>query len=161
MSLICHKSAENDFYFSSFYMKNQICRIPLKALLAAVFTVFVFTSNIQAQDGAKLFKQNCAVCHTSHTDQKLTGPGLLGVFDRAPKGDWLKRWILDNQKMIKSGDPYANKIYEQYGKAQMNVFEGQLNEKDVDAIIGFLKGPAPGPVVSTDVATPGETKEKV
>lgn len=128
----------------------------LKALIAAVFTVFFFTSNLQAQDGAKLFKQNCAVCHASHTDQRLTGPGLAGVFDRAPKGDWLKNWILNNQKLIKAGDAYANKIYNDFGKAQMTVFEGQLSDKDVDAILAFLQGPPPStgpkPPVGGDVA---------
>jgi len=140
-------------------MKNHNSRIPLKALVTAIFTVFFFISNVKAQDGAKLFKQNCAVCHVSHGDQKLTGPGLAGIFDRAPKGDWLNRWILNNQKVIKSGDAYANKIYNDNGKAQMNVFEGQLSEKDVDAIIGFLRAPAPvigtpkGPQTDTVGAT--------
>jgi hypothetical protein len=140
-------------------MKNHNSRIPLKALVTAIFTVFFFISNVKAQDGAKLFKQNCAVCHVSHGDQNLTGPGLAGIFDRAPKGDWLNRWILNNQKVIKSGDAYANKIYNENGKAQMNVFEGQLSEKDVDAIIGFLRAPAPvvgtpkGPQTDTVGAT--------
>jgi len=154
VSLICHKRAENRTHFSFFYMKNHISRIPLKALITAVVTVFFFTSNVKAQDGAKLFKQNCAVCHVSHGDQKLTGPGLAGIFDRAPKGDWLKRWILNNQKLIKAGDAYANKIYNDYGKAQMNVFEGQLSEKDVDAILAFLQAPAP--VVGTPKGPAGE-----
>ncbi len=115
---------------------------PLSVLYATVF-LLLFTFKTSAQDGEKLFKQNCAVCHSSHTDQKLTGPGLKGLFDRAPKGDWVKRWILNNEKMIKAGDPYAVKIYNDYGKAAMTVFEGQLSDQDVDAIINFLKGPAP------------------
>lgn len=144
-------------------MKNQIPRNHLKALIAAVFTVFIFSSDLKAQDGEKLFKQNCAVCHTSHTDQKLTGPGLAGVFDRAPKGDWLKKWILNNQKLIKSGDAYANKIYNDFGKAQMNVFEGQLSEQDVDAILAFIAGPPPGapaPSGGGEVAINEEGTEK-
>jgi cytochrome c2 len=91
-------------------MKNNISQISIKALLAVVFTVFTISSKIHAQDGEKLFKQNCAVCHASHTDQKLTGPGLKGVFDRVPKGDWINKWIRNNEKLIKSGDAYANKI---------------------------------------------------
>ncbi len=124
-------------------MKNQIPRISLKTAITLVVAVFMFTSTTKAQDGAKLFKQNCAVCHSSHTDQKLTGPGLKGVFDRVPKGDWINKWILNSEKMIKSGDAYANKIYNDNGKAQMTVFEGQLNDKDVEAILGFLKAPLP------------------
>ena len=132
--------------------------MPLRALIAAVFTVFFFTTNLQAQDGAKLFKQNCAVCHASHTDQRLTGPGLAGIFDRAPKGDWLKNWIINNQKLIKAGDAYANKIYNDYGKAQMTVFEGQLTDKDVDAILAFLQGPPPGPVPPVNGGPVADTK---
>jgi Cytochrome c/Cytochrome c7 and related cytochrome c/Class III cytochrome C family len=112
-------------------------------LLAVVFTVFTISSKIHAQDGEKLFKQNCAVCHASHTDQKLAGPGLKGIFDRAPKGDWLTKWILNNEKVIKSGDAYANKIYGENGKAAMTVFEGQLDEKQVASILEFIKAPAP------------------
>jgi len=99
--------------------------------------------SIYAQDGAKLFKQNCAVCHAAHTDQRLTGPGLKGVFDRVPKPaeEWLTKWILNNEKMIKAGDPYAVKIYNDYGKAAMTVFEGILTEADVKAILDYIKNP--------------------
>src|SRR4249919_136148 len=108
---------------SHFYMKNPFPRTLFKPLIALVFTLLVFPKSIQAQDGEKIFKQNCAVCHAPFTDQKLTGPGLAGVFDRAPKGDWLNHWIMNNQKVIKSGDAYANKIYNDFGKANMNLFE--------------------------------------
>ncbi|MBL7919493.1 MAG: c-type cytochrome [Bacteroidia bacterium] len=124
-------------------MKNHISQVSVKTLLAVVFAVFAFSSKITAQDGEKLFKLNCAVCHASHTDQKLTGPGLKGIFDRAPKGDWLNKWILNNEKLIKSGDAYANKIFNDNGKAAMTVFEGQLSDKDVNSILAFLKAPAP------------------
>lgn len=126
-------------------MENQISRVRVKTILALAFAVFTLSFNLQAQDGAKLFKQNCAVCHDSHGDRKITGPGLGGIFDRAPKGDWLNRWILNSEKLIKAGDAYATKIYNDNGKTQMTVFEGQLNDKDVEAIIGFLKAPLPGP----------------
>ena len=123
-------------------MKNNISQISVKTLLAVVFTVFTISSKIYAQDGEKLFKLNCAVCHASHTDQKLTGPGLKGVFDRVPKGDWINKWIRNNEKLIKSGDAYANKIYNENGKAAMTVFE-DLSDKDLTSIIDFLKAPAP------------------
>lgn len=144
-------------------MKNQISRIPVKALITLVFSAFIFTSNVNAQDGAKLFKQNCAVCHASHTDQKLTGPGLKGVFDRVPKGDWINKWILNSEKMIKSGDAYANKIYNENGKAAMTVFEGQLDDKAVTAIVEFIKAPpvVAGPVPSAPGADAAATKENV
>lgn len=90
-------------------------------------------------DGEKLFKQNCAMCHTMNS-QKLTGPGMEGIADRVPKGDWLHRYILNNEKLIRSGDAYANKIYNENGKAAMTVFEGQLSDADVSAIIRYITG---------------------
>lgn len=137
-------------------MHNHMSHFSLKSLFGAVFLFFTFTFGMKAQDGAKLFKQNCAVCHSSHTDQKLTGPGLLGVFDRAPKGDWIHKWILNSDKVTASGDAYAKKIKGENGNAQMTAFEGTLSDKDVDAIIAFLKGPAPGPV-GGDVAKATDT----
>lgn len=132
-----------EFNSSHFYMKNKISVFPLKSMITAVFMVFIFSLKVNAQDGAKLFKQNCAVCHASHTDQKLTGPGLKGIFDRVPKGDWLSKWIVNSEKLIKSGDAYANKIYNENGKAAMTVFEGQLDEKAVASIIEYIKAPLP------------------
>jgi mono/diheme cytochrome c family protein len=135
-------------------MKTKMCRYSLKALLTLCFLVFTSLTHLKAQDGEKLFKQNCAVCHSAFTDQMLTGPGLKGIFDRAPKGDWLNKWIINNEKMIKSGDAYANQIYTKYGKAAMTVFEGQLSDKDVDAILKYLKTP-PAPIVTTSDTTTG------
>lgn len=95
--------------------------------------------HLQLSPGEKLFKQNCAVCHTM-TDQKLTGPGLAGVLNRVPGGDWLKRYILNSEKLIRSGDVYANKIYEENGKAAMPVYEGALNENDLNILIKYITG---------------------
>jgi mono/diheme cytochrome c family protein len=138
-------------------MKNNISQISIKTLLAVVFAVFTISSKIHAQDGEKLFKQNCAVCHASHTDQKLTGPGLKGVFDRVPPGDWINRWIKNNEKLIKGGDPYATKIYEANGKAAMSVFEN-LSDNDIASIVSFIKAPAPVAPGAAPVAV-GESPE--
>ena len=135
-------------------MQNNMSHFSLKSLFGAVFLFFSFSFGLKAQDGAKLFKQNCAVCHTL-TDQKLTGPGLAGVFDRAPKGPWLHDWIMDNTKLIKSGDAYSNKIYSENGKAAMTVFAGQLTDQDVDAILAYVKNP---PAPKSDVASGPSTE---
>lgn len=94
-------------------------------------------NTFEMKSGEYVFTQNCAVCH-SMGSEKLTGPGLEGLSNRIPKGDWLKRYILNNEKVIKSGDTYANKIYNENGKAAMTVFEGQLNPQDIDALIDYI-----------------------
>lgn len=90
--------------------------------------------------GKKLFKQNCAVCH-SMTDQKLTGPGLAGVYDRVPQPaeEYLIKFISNNNKVILSGDPYANLVYKKYGTGMM-IFDTILSEKEIKDIIAYMVG---------------------
>ncbi len=144
----------NNFYFMNF-------RNLFFAILFIITQQIIIAQNVE--NGAKLFKQNCAVCHASHTDQRLTGPGLKGIFDRVPKpaDEWLIKWILNNEKLIKSGDAYANKIYNEYNKAAMTVFEGQLSENDVKDILAFLKAPPPAPKnAPVAQAASGQTPDK-
>lgn len=110
-------------------------------IYAFVFLFLAFgVKNVHAQaDGAKLYKQNCAVCHKLD-DKKLTGPGLKGVFQRVPSEKWFIDWVLNNDKLTKSGDAYAVKI-SQFDASQMTIFEGQLSEDDVKAIAAYVKNP--------------------
>jgi cytochrome c2 len=89
--------------------------------------------------GEKLFKQNCAMCHTM-TDQKLTGPGLAGVAGRVPGGDWLQRYILNNYKMMNEGDPYAVKVFNENGGGGMPAYDGALNSDELNTLIKYLTG---------------------
>lgn len=89
--------------------------------------------------GRKLFKQNCLVCHTL-TDQKLTGPGLAEVFERIPepKTEWLRKYILNSEKVRLSGDVYAKKLHKEYGMADMTVFEGQLTDQEINDLMIYM-----------------------
>ena len=91
--------------------------------------------------GQKLFKQNCAVCHTL-SDQKLTGPGLTGAYWRIPepKTQWLKKYILNNDSVYKSGDPYAKKLHSEYAETPMTVFSGQLTDQEINDIMIYVVG---------------------
>lgn len=124
--------------------------------LVSCFLFFLTPDFAAAQDGAKLFKANCAACHRVD-DKKLTGPGLKDVFLRVPSEEWLYPWIKNSQKVIASGDAYANKIFEEYGKAIMTPQE-HLSDADIKAILEYIKNP-PAPTVSAPVAEiPGEKK---
>ena len=127
-------------------MHNNMSHFSLKSLFGAVFLLFAFSFGLKAQDGAKIFKQNCAVCHTL-TDQKLTGPGLAGVFDRVPKpsDEWLTKWIKNNNKVIAAGDAYAKKLVADNGGSDgMSEFEF-LSDDEVKALIGYIKAPPAPP----------------
>ncbi|MFN8116551.1 MAG: cytochrome c [Bacteroidia bacterium] len=90
--------------------------------------------------GKKLFKQNCAVCHAM-SDQKLTGPGLAGVYDRVPQPaeEWLIKFISNSNNMILSGDSYAKKVYIDNGTGMM-AFDTILSEKEIKDIIAYTVG---------------------
>ena len=115
----------------------------IKAFTRSALVLFVSiclaSSSLFAADAAKIFKQNCAVCHRLD-GVKLTGPGLAGIAGRAPGGDWLFKWVKNNTALIKSGDAYATKIFAENG-AQMTVFDGVLSDDDIKAVVEYIKNP--------------------
>jgi mono/diheme cytochrome c family protein len=111
----------------------------LKKIFLALSVVFLHSFSANAADGEKLFKQNCSSCHAI-TNKKVVGPGLEGVEGRWPDKTMLYKWIKNSQEVIKSGYPYAVKIYEENGKAQMTAFPS-LADADIDAILGYIKNP--------------------
>ncbi|WP_394355918.1 c-type cytochrome [Spirosoma profusum] len=89
-----------------------------------------------AEKGKTLFTNNCAQCH-SVTDEKVVGPGLKGIRDRAPGGDWLHKWIKNSSALIASGDQYANQVFNANGKIQMSSFPS-LSDADIDGILAYV-----------------------
>lgn len=139
-------------------MQNNMSHFSLKSLFGAVFLFFAFSFGLKAQDGAKIFKQNCAVCH-SLTDQKLTGPGLAGIAGRVPKpeDEWLTAWIKNNNKVIASGDAYAKSLVSANGGVDaMSEFEF-IPDADLKALVAFIKNPPPPPGAVASTPVVGET----
>ncbi|WP_224485053.1 c-type cytochrome [Robertkochia aurantiaca] len=134
--------------------------------------LFLFTSSLNAQDaeaaaedaagqdaaaaaaggdpaaGKDLFNTYCAACH--NLDRPMTGPALRGVGDKYER-EWLYEWIKNSQAMIKSGDPQAVAIWEEYKPAVMTAFP-QLSNDDIDNIIAYTMQPKQEPKVA-DAAT--------
>ena len=116
-------------------------------------------AKVNAQDAAKLFKANCASCHKP-TDQKLVGPGLKGVRAR---GNWaddakLIAWVKNSVAYLSTGDAYANKLYEDYGKSVMPA--QNLSDAEILAIIDWADkgGDAPAAAAApADGAKSGES----
>ena len=130
----------------------QIKSTLFKFLFSSLLTFsFGFAASAD-EDGAKLFKQNCAVCHKLDKTI-LTGPGLEGVFTRVPSEAWMVKWIKNNKALIKSGDVYANKLLKENNGTDMTIFE-DLSEAQIKAIIAFVKSP---PKEQGPPPPPGET----
>jgi mono/diheme cytochrome c family protein len=102
----------------------------------------------QVAQGKTLFSENCAACHAT-TGEVVVGPGLQGINERRPEA-WLLSWIKNPQKMIASGDQYANEIYNKFNKAPMPAFP--FNDAQIRGILAYIKsteagasGELPGP----------------
>ena len=96
--------------------------------------------NESSSDGAKLFKINCAVCHSAFTDQNFLGPGLKGIKYRLPNppDDWFIKYTINCDKVFASGDAYAAKLRGENKDQRMTVFEGILTEEDAREIYNYL-----------------------
>ncbi len=144
-------------------MKQVIHRkLSNSTLCLGLIILLAFTTTLSAQEGdsakgKSLFNANCAACHT--LDKKMTGPALRHVEQRLADDEgldreWVYAWVKNSAGLIKSGDAYANKIFNEYSGAAMTAFP-QLSNEDIDNILAYtaeekkVVPPPPGP-------TPGD-----
>jgi len=120
------------------------------SVIFSCMTLFVGSSDAYAQDAAKgesLFKSNCASCHA--LNKKLVGPALSGVSERREE-EWLLKWVKNSSALIKSGDPDAIAIFEEYKKSAMTAFT-HFSDEDVKDILAYIENPPQVvPVVNGD-----------
>ena len=128
-------------------------------LLWLVFSLF-FSSFTHSQDddpikGKALFNANCAACH--QLDKKMTGPALRNVETRLYEDEgldreWLYAWIRNSSALIKSGDDYANRIYNEYNGAAMTAYP-QFSDQDISNILAYTAEERATPPAVATVAT--------
>ena len=127
-------------------MKDRLSDL-VKLLTLVLFVTTSFTSLAQEiptdaaaiSAGEALFNGNCKSCH--RVKQKLVGPALAGVQDRAPSIAWILDWVKNPAKKIASGDEYANKIYNEYNKSQMTAFTN-YTDAQILSILAYVKSDA-------------------
>ncbi len=123
--------------------------------------ILMFSISLQAQEaaegsdgdpvkGKQLYNTNCAACHK--LDAKMTGPALRNVEARLYEEEgldreWLYSWIRNSASLIKSGDAYANKIWNEYNQTAMTAFP-QLSDQDLADILAYTAQPKPEPVAA-------------
>jgi mono/diheme cytochrome c family protein len=131
-------------------MMNQkisgLLKFPILALLVLTSSI-TFSQDISKdaaviKAGEELFNGNCKSCH--RVKQKLVGPALAGVYDRAPSIDWIKGWVRNSSKMIASGDKYGVALYNEYNKSQMTAFTS-FKDDQIMSILAYVKAEADKP----------------
>ena len=143
--------------FKLFKTLTKLNSLNSYAVYLFFITSFISTSYGKEGDpvvGKALFNTNCASCHK--LDRKMTGPALRYVEKRLAEDEgldreWLYKWIRNSSSLIKSGDAYAVRIYEEYNKAAMTAYP-QLTNADIDNILAYTSQDKAVPK-STAVAT--------
>ncbi|MCC6541215.1 MAG: c-type cytochrome [Flavobacteriales bacterium] len=88
--------------------------------------------------GAKLFKGNCASCHK--VDKDMVGPALQGARARwEGKGD-IHEWVKNSSAYIKTGNSYAKEIFDKWKGSVMTA--QALSNEEIDAILYFADNQA-------------------
>lgn len=90
--------------------------------------------------GEQLFRTRCSSCHTlGEAEPGATrgiGPDLLGVTRQRDEA-WLKRWLMEPDRMLAEKDPLAMLLYAQYNQLAMPNM--RLGETEVAALVGYLE----------------------
>lgn len=99
-----------------------------------------------ATPGGKLFRSQCANCHSLGTDSDL-GPGLADVTRKRDRA-WLKRWLKAPDALIRDKDPIALALFRQYKEIYMPNLK--LSDGEIEDLLQFLESASPAaPAAST------------
>lgn len=106
-----------------------------------------------AAAGETIFRENCRSCH--NIGSVKTGPALKDVTKRR-SNEWLKSWISNPDKMIKSGDATAKELYGKFKSAGV-MTSFPFEDSEFDQLLAYLAvAEVEGPKVD-DSPTPGPT----
>ena len=147
--------------FIGVYLKTYRALFSFFIFFAASYNPIISAQEITSADnaaavqaGKKLFNANCAACHK--LNKRAVGPALRGVSEKYDR-EWLYSWIKNSTAMVKSGDPQAVAVYEEYNGSVMTSFP-QLSNSDIDNILAYTDYVPPAPVAQ--VAASGNVGAK-
>lgn len=108
---------------------------PSKKMFFVLNIIFLLTVNLFSQtEGEKIFIQTCRACHTIG-EGKLVGPDLYNVSQKRNE-NWLLSFIKSSQTMIKSNDPEAVAIFNEYNKVVMP--DQNLTDQQIRMILSYI-----------------------
>ncbi len=94
--------------------------------------------------GESLFKQNCKACHS--VQSRVVGPALKNVYDRKDL-PWIYAFVKNPAKVIKSGDEYAVKLFDEYNQIEMTGFPS-FSDEEIGSILAYIKDQTDNAVVA-------------
>lgn len=117
----------------------------------AVASLLFGAQQVNAQDGASLFKAKCNTCHM--VDKNSTGPNLKGVKQKwtdAGEAEMLYEWVKNPQNLIASGKSQMANAIKSFSPTDMT--PQVVTNEEVDAILGYIDSYTP----ETTTATTGD-----
>lgn len=102
------------------------------------------TANLPlAELGQKVFQMKCTACHSADKDEAKIGPSLFNLYGKAnhllegggtvlADENYIRESILEPQAKLAAGFPI--------NKGIMTSFQGQVSEREMLALIEFIKG---------------------
>jgi cytochrome c551/c552 len=87
------------------------------------------------EEGKTIFTARCAGCH--NVNKILTGPALAGVSDRRSI-DWIIQFVHSSQTVIRSGDTYANALYNKFNRIQMPDHP-DLTAENIKSVVAYIQ----------------------
>ena len=148
-------------------MKQVIyCSLTSKMYRLCLVLLLTFSTSLIAQEGdpvngKSLYNSNCAACHK--LDKAMTGPALRNIEARLADEqglgrEWLSAWIRNSSALIKSGDAYANKVFNDNNGIAMTAFP-QLSDQDISDILAYTAEEKKEPVVAQNAVADAGAQE--
>ena len=121
-------------------LKNLFNKTNL-TLIACAFTIIYFSETSYAQyQGETIFNKTCIACHTIGSG-RLVGPDLKDITDKRSE-EWIISFVKSSQDMIKSGDPDAVAIFNEYNKLVM--LDQNLTDDQIKDVVLYIKRQSSG-----------------
>jgi cytochrome c oxidase cbb3-type subunit 3 len=109
--------------------------------------------SLHAQEGEKLFKSKCNVCHM--LGKNSTGPKLEGVKQKwidAGEQEFLYQWVQNSEALVATGKSKMATAIKDFSPSAMTPQD--VTPEQVDAILDYVDNPPPPPVNDT-MTNPG------
>jgi hypothetical protein len=125
------------FYGCSFFEQQPPVVAPQQKLEPWQIEAIAFS------DAQKLFSVQCSLCHCDPNVSRCEVT-MKDLRDRAPQGDWIYRFLSDEELLMASGDTYVLQLRESFNTDSLSggyvhSFKN-LTHEQIDGLLNYVDG---------------------
>jgi cytochrome c2 len=128
-------------------LNNLFNKTILVPILFAFAIIFLSDYSYSQSQGETIFKKTCIACHTIGRG-RLVGPDLKDISEKR-SDEWIIGFVKSSQGMIRSGDPDAVAIFNEFNKTVMP--DQPLSDSEIKDIILYIKQQSLGGDLTTPI----------